>query len=232
MRKNTIMAMIIGAALVGSTLSLSACSNDDKDKETTVTSESVTTKAETTEATTEETMDTQTETEAETETETETEIETVTEEETEAATEETTEKATEASKYSGMSMKDLAAELIATGGYESLYEYPSDDLMDYYGLDVSLTDDYAFYVAENSPIADTIALFECKSREATDDIAQKLETYLEGISESTKDYAPEEYDKTTKTGVSTFGNFVVLVITGDQNSSQAVLNEYIAANCE
>ena len=213
MRK--IKGIMLTAAIVslaGVSLSFAGCSKDDKKEETS--SEVVsTTQAEA--ATTAEVSS-----EAESESETQ---EVTTQEES------TTEEVTE-SAMSNISLKDLAQKLQATGGYADMHEYPSDDLMDYYGIDTSLCDEFVFYVADVSPKADTIAMFKCKSKEAADEIAQKLEGYLSFMVDSTVDYAPEEYDKTKKTGVSTFDNFVELIITSDQKSSQAVLDEYISAN--
>lgn len=167
-----------------------------------------------------------------------TEPETTTVEETteEATTEEKTTEATSKKvvQVAPPKKKDKLAELCEevknSTTFNSLYEFDSEDLMDYYGIDTSRCDDFVFSVAEVSPCVDTIAMFQAKSQSDARDIADALQVYLDSLLLSTEDYAPEEYDKVCNTGIKMTDSFVYLVIAEDPEPAIAAIEAHIDQN--
>lgn len=151
--------------------------------------------------------------------------ETTTEAETESVSYNVIEGGYSSNDYDGIKIDDLVNKVKESTEFESLYEYDKFDLMDYYGIDVSICEDYAFYVSEVSPCVDTIAMFQLKSKDNNDVIADALQVYMDSLITSTQDYAPEEFDKVSNAGVKIEGNFVYLIIAKDTEAANKVMEE-------
>lgn len=140
---------------------------------------------------------------------------------------ETTEAETTQEKAKMPAMKDLYSEIVAAAEIKDMYELGSDDINDYYGIDApSLCDDYVLYQSEISPGIDTVALFNCKDASAAKKVQKGLNTLLDSLKDSTKDYAPEEYKKAENASVTKNGNFVYLVVCEKSDAANDVIGNY------
>ena len=146
--------------------------------------------------------------------------ETTEEETTEEAT--TVEETTEEKKALGVS--DIYKNLIGTGYFSDMYSLDEEDMMDYYGIDASCASEYVFYQGSVSPSADVIALFRCTDDSSAKSVADSLQVVLDSIKESTKDYAPEEYEKASSAKVVNDGKFVSLVVCGNNKEAEAIVD--------
>lgn len=124
-------------------------------------------------------------------------------------------------------MEELYNEIVKSAGINGMYQLYEEDLLDYYGIDVaSDCKDYVFYQSEISPGIDTVALFVCKDKNSAKNVAEGLQVILDSLKDSTKDYAPEEYDKALKAEVKTEGNFAYLIVCENISAAEEVINQY------
>jgi hypothetical protein len=205
MRKRglSVIALGVSTVMLFSAISFTGCNKSDKKEDNTTVAENAN---EDTETTVEETT-----------------VEETTVDETIA--EETTVEETTV-QVESLQISDIADKLFTAGYFSDTYSLDEEDLMDYYGIDVNDATEYAFYQGTVSPSADVLALFRAKDNAAASRIETALATVLDSIKDSTKDYAPEEYEKTTKAEVVNDGSFVYLVICNKTEDAKNDIESY------
>ena len=96
---------------------------------------------------------------------------------------------------------------------------PTEDfIFNYYGIDVSMLNDYLFVMSEDATSAETIIILDAANEEDAASYAELLETLVSDKELELQDYLPEEYAITHDSEVVTDGNYVWLVISHNRDS--------------
>lgn len=100
-------------------------------------------------------------------------------------------------------------------------------IANYYGIDLSLLEDYVFINAEDVIYADTIVLMKVKDEASTQVMKDALDTMIEQKKLELENYLPEQYKVVEKSEIVVAGNYVYLVISEKADEIQAVISQYL-----
>lgn len=106
-----------------------------------------------------------------------------------------------------------------------MMELTDIDLMDLYGIDTALTNQYAASIASSGIDADEIILLEAKDKDAYTTLKEKITNrYNQKLNEA-KDYLPDEYTKITACPVLENGLYIALIVSNDYEAMTKLYNE-------
>lgn len=100
-------------------------------------------------------------------------------------------------------------------------------IANYYGIDLSLLEDYVFVNAEDVIYADTIVLMKVKDEESTQAMKDALDTMIGQKKLELENYLPEQFKVVEKSEVVVSGKYVYLVISEKAEEIQAVVTQYL-----
>lgn len=100
-------------------------------------------------------------------------------------------------------------------------------IANYYGIDLSLLEDYIFVNAEDVIYADTIVLMKVKEEASAQTMKDALNTMIEQKKLELENYLPEQFKIVEKSEVVVSGNYVYLVISENAQEIQEVLAQYL-----
>ncbi|MGN0605650.1 MAG: DUF4358 domain-containing protein [Oscillospiraceae bacterium] len=101
-----------------------------------------------------------------------------------------------------------------------------DDVTAYhYSVEKEWYSEYASLSA-TAASADEIVIFKASAPENTDKLKSALESYLEKRKADFEQYAPDEFDKLSKCGVTVKGDYVCLIISSDNDTANKKFNSY------
>ena len=130
---------------------------------------------------------------------------------------------TEAPKSAGLTA--VMETLGVTYDLSHMMELTDIDLMDLYGIDTTLTKQYAARIASSGIDADEIILLEANDKAAFDTLKEKITNrYNQKLNEA-KDYLPDEYTKITACPVIENGLYIALIVSDDYEAMAKLYNE-------
>lgn len=190
--------------------------------ETTV-AEETTTAAEETTAAAEESKDEKESAEAESKDEKAVKDETKAEEKTEAETkaEETTAAGTKAAS-TGAAPADIYSKV--TSYLPSMVSFDDSYISNYYGIDASQLDGYAFAAAEDVTQADTVVILKAKDASSVSTLSSQLATVKQQKEAELQDYNPTAYQVAAAGYVKTSGNYVYLIMSNNASAIDQVIS--------
>lgn len=170
----------------------------------------------------------QTEPVIETTTSVEKETETISESksETKAITTESSLASESVQNESGKTMQEIYEEIEKTVEQPEMIVLNDNYIANYYGIDLSLLEDYFFASAQEVIYADMIILMKVKEESSVQTVKDALDTMIAQKKLELENYLPEQFQIVEKSEVVVSGNYVYLVISEKAEEIQAVITEY------
>lgn len=100
-------------------------------------------------------------------------------------------------------------------------------IANYYGIDLSLLEDYLFASAEDVIYADTIVMMKVKEESSADAMKEVLDTMVSQKKLELENYLPEQFQIVEKSEVVVSGQYVYLVISEKAKEIQDVIVQYL-----
>lgn len=100
-----------------------------------------------------------------------------------------------------------------------------DYITNYYGIDLTVFDEYVFAAAEDALLAENIILVKVKEGQSTDPVVEILEKIIKQKKVELENYLPEQFKIVEKSSVVTKGNYVILIISSKKSELEAQLPE-------
>mgnify|MGYP001068741256 CR=1 FL=1 len=99
-------------------------------------------------------------------------------------------------------------------------------IANYYGIDLSLLEDYLFASAEDVIYADMIVLMKVKEESSAQTMKDSLDTMVTQKKLELENYLPEQFQIVEKSEVVVTGSYVYLVISEKAEEIQGVIAPY------
>jgi len=138
--------------------------------------------------------------------------------------EETTETA---ENVTAKTMKEIYEEISEEVEHPDMVALNDNYIANYYGIDLSLLEDYIFVNAEDVIYADTIILMKVKEETSVEAMRDALDTMIEQKKLELENYLPEQFKIVEKSEVVVSGNYVYLVISEHAQEIQTVIAKYL-----
>ena len=146
---------------------------------------------------------------------------------TEAATKKSEESESATQKETEKGMQEIYQEIIETVEQPEMVTLNDNYIANYYGMDLSLLEDYLFASAEDVIYADTIVLIKVKEESSTQTIKDVLDTVIAQKKLELENYLPEQFQVVEKSEIVVTGSYVYLVISEKAEEIQSVITQYL-----
>lgn len=128
-----------------------------------------------------------------------------------------------------LSMPEIYGEITASDVIElpAMMEINDARLLDLFGIDASLLDERAAYMAEVFPASDEILLFKAKTEDDAKTLVERLEAHRLQKANEMDGYLPDQYALINQAEVVRKGVYVHLVISADREQILQIVDGYI-----
>lgn len=124
-------------------------------------------------------------------------------------------------------ISQAASDLLASEAFtDTLTKCDNDKVVALYGVDEAVLAEYEVYIGTGAT-AEEIAIFRVKDNQDAAAVKSACETRIEDQKKACENYLPDEMPKLENPVVRTAGNYVVMVISGDNAKIDAVLDNYM-----
>lgn len=124
-------------------------------------------------------------------------------------------------------MQEIYEEIVKTVEQPEMVTLNDNYIANYYGIDLSLLEDYLFVSAEDVIYADTIVLMKVKEESSAQTMKDVLETMIAQKKLELENYLPEQFQIVEKSEVVVTGAYVYLVISEKAEEIQSVIAQYL-----
>lgn len=125
------------------------------------------------------------------------------------------------------SISNATASLLGTEAFsDTLTKCDGDKAIALYGVDSSVLAEYEVYIGTGST-AEEIAIFRVKDAKDVATVKAACEARVEAQKKACENYLPDEMPKLESPVLVTAGNYVVLVVSGDNTAVNSALDAYI-----
>lgn len=100
-------------------------------------------------------------------------------------------------------------------------------IANYFGIDMSLVEDYSFANAEEVIYADTIIVMKAKDVASLEIFKEALQTMIDHKKQELENYLPEQFKLVEKSQIKTSGSYLYLVISENAEAIEAIIEENI-----
>lgn len=153
---------------------------------------------------------------------------------TESTTEETTKpvqegEGTESKTQSEeeKTMQEIYEEIVESVEQPEMVILNDNYIANYYGIDLSLLEDYLFASAEDVIFADTIVMMKVKEESSAQTMKEVLDTMIAQKKLELENYLPEQFQIVEKSKVVVSGTYVYLVISEKAEEIENVMTQYL-----
>ncbi len=123
-------------------------------------------------------------------------------------------------------MQEIYEEIIETVEQPEMVTLNDNYIANYYGIDLSLLEDYLFASAEDVIYADMIVLMKVKEESSAQTMKDSLDTMVTQKKLELENYLPEQFQIVEKSEVVVTGSYVYLVISEKAEEIQGVIAPY------
>lgn len=103
-----------------------------------------------------------------------------------------------------------------------------DFIMNYYGIDASILEEYVFSMSEDATQAETVIVMKAKTTSDLDDLAACLQVVVDEKKNEMENYLPEQFTIVEKSEVKTKGSYVYLVISEQSDAILDIIEKDLA----
>lgn len=125
------------------------------------------------------------------------------------------------------SMQEIYEEIAENVEQPEMVTLNDNYIANYYGIDLSLLEDYLFASAEDVIYADTIVLIKVKEESSAQTMKDVLDTMITQKKLELENYLPEQFQIVEKSEVVVTGSYVYLVISENAEEIQRVIAQYL-----
>ena len=108
-----------------------------------------------------------------------------------------------------------------------MYEADDDFLSNYYGIDTGVLDSYVFASADDAALADSVVILKVKEGEDVSVLSDALSMVRDQKAAEMQNYIPAQYEIVAKSEVQVRGNVVYLVISGDAEKIEGIIEDQL-----
>lgn len=98
-------------------------------------------------------------------------------------------------------------------------------ITNYFGIDLTVFDEYVFAAAEDALLAENIILVKVKEGQSKEPVVEILEKIIKQKKAELESYLPEQFKIVEKSSVVTKDNYVILIISSKKSELEAQLPE-------
>lgn len=117
------------------------------------------------------------------------------------------------SEKTARSVAEIYQEIEQTVALKSPQCMDEDFILNYYGIDTAVLEEYVFSMSEDAAQAETIILMKVKNPEDLETFADCLQAIVEDKKDEMENYIPEQFAIVEKSKVQTRDNYIWLVIS-------------------
>jgi len=136
-------------------------------------------------------------------------------------------KDTTESETAGKTMEELYEEIKEKVEQPEMVVLNDNYITNYYGIDLSLLEDYLFVNAEDVIYADTIVLLKVKEEASAQIMTDALNAMMDQKKLELENYLPEQYQIVENSEVVVSGQYVYLIISEKAEEIQDVIEPYL-----
>ncbi|MBQ7944233.1 MAG: DUF4358 domain-containing protein [Lachnospiraceae bacterium] len=104
-------------------------------------------------------------------------------------------------------------------------EFDDEFLMNYYGIDASLLEEYVFSMSEDAASAETIVVMKAKSSSDVESLSASLQVVVDEKRNEMENYLPEQFAIVEKAEVETKDNYIWLVISENEDTIKKIIED-------
>ncbi len=123
------------------------------------------------------------------------------------------------------SIADIYAEIQGSVELYSPMEFDDEFLMNYYGIDAGLLEEYVFSMSEDAASAETIVVMKVKSVEDVDNLTSLMQVVVDEKRNEMENYLPEQFAIVDKAEVEVKGNYIWLVISENEDTIKKIIED-------
>lgn len=130
-------------------------------------------------------------------------------------------------KEVSVSMQEIYDEIEQTIKMPTMIALNDNYIANYYGIDISLLEEYVFMNAEDVIYADTIILMKVKEESSAKEMKEALETMIEQKKMELENYLPKQFQLVEESEVIVSGSYISLVISEEREEIDKIIEKYI-----
>lgn len=123
------------------------------------------------------------------------------------------------------SVKEIYAEIQEKVELYSPMVFDDEFLMNYYGIDASLLEEYVFSMSEDATSAETIVVMKAKQQEDVEMLSELMQVVVEEKKNEMENYLPEQFAIVEKAEVKIQGSYLWLVISENEQSIKKMIED-------
>lgn len=124
-------------------------------------------------------------------------------------------------------LSDIYAEIEENVELPKMLVLNDNYIANYFGIDLTLLEDYVFTNAEEVIYADTVIMMKAKADTDKESLKEALNTMIEHKKAELENYLPEQFKIVEKSKVQVAGDYVYLIISDKEEEIEAVMEQYI-----
>lgn len=122
-------------------------------------------------------------------------------------------------------LPDIYTEIQGKVVLYSPIEFDDEFLMNYYGIDASLLEEYVFSMSEDATSAETIVLMKVKEIGDVENLKSALQVVVDEKRNEMENYLPEQFAIVDKAQVEAQDNYIWLVISENENEIKKIIED-------
>lgn len=122
-------------------------------------------------------------------------------------------------------LSDIYTEIQGNVTLYSPIEFDDEFLMNYYGIDASLLEEYVFSMSEDATSAETIVLMKVKEIGDMENIKNALQVVVDEKRNEMENYLPEQFAIVDKAQVEAKDNYIWLVISENEDKIEKIIED-------
>lgn len=123
------------------------------------------------------------------------------------------------------SITDIYEEIQNSVALYSPMEFDDEFLMNYYGIDAGLLEEYVFSMSEDATSAETIVVMKVKSLEDMDNLSSLMQVVVDEKRNEMENYLPEQFAIVDKAEVEVKDNYIWLVISENEDTIEKIIED-------
>ncbi len=123
------------------------------------------------------------------------------------------------------SITEIYAEIQSSVALYSPMEFDDEFLMNYYGIDASLLEEYVFSMSEDAASAETIVIMKVKSSSDVDNLSESLQVVVDEKRNEMENYLPEQFAIVDKAEVEVKDKYIWLVISENEDTIKKMIED-------
>ncbi len=123
------------------------------------------------------------------------------------------------------SIADIYTEIKGSVELYSPMEFDDEFLMNYYGIDAGLLEEYVFSMSEDAASAETIVVMKTKSVEDVDYLTSLMQVVVDEKRNEMENYLPEQFAIVDKSEVEVMDNYIWLVISENEDTIKKIIED-------